>query len=58
MNTYRYEVVATYSTIITVEAETVEDAEDKALESAPNWISVGSEMAYTEDVKVYMTGDK
>lgn len=58
MNTYRYEVVATYSTVITVDAETVEAAENKALESAPNWIDIGPEMAYTEDVNVYMIGDK
>ncbi len=58
MNTYRYEVVATYSTVINVEAKTVEDAENKALESAPNWINIGPEMAYTEDVNVYMMGDK
>ncbi len=57
MTSYQFEVVATYSTLITVEADSPERAEDLAISEAPNWISIGREMAYADSVDVYPRGD-
>lgn len=53
MATYKFELVATYSDVIEIEAESEERAYDLAIDTAPNWVSFGDKMAYTEDVKAY-----
>lgn len=58
MTNYRFEVVATYSDVIAVEADNFERAYDLALESAPGWIDLGGKMAYVEDVQAYNLEDK
>lgn len=58
MTEYRFEVVAKYSDVITVEADTYERAYVLALESAPGWIDLGGKMAYVEDVQAYNLDDK
>lgn len=58
MANYRFEVVATYSEVIEIEADNAERAYDLAIESAPNWIDLGGKMAYTETVNAYDLNDK
>lgn len=58
MAEYRFEVVAKYSEVITVETDTYERAYDLALESAPGWIDIGGKMAYVEDVQAYSLEDE
>lgn len=58
MPTYRFELVATYSDVVEIEAESEERAHDRAVDTAPGWVSFGDKMAYTEDVNAYILGNE
>lgn len=57
MAKYRFDIAATYSARVTVEAGSLERARDLATDLAPNWVSFGSEMAYAEAIEEYPVND-
>lgn len=58
MTMYKFEVVATYSDVIEIEAESEEKARTIADETPPNWISFGDKMAYLEQGQSFLLSNE